>query len=227
MRSVFAHQAVLFMTAEADIGAPGAAVTSVLCTHWGRQRPCSLAPHHAHAVRDGVEVRIRVVFAVDPAHEGAVRCRIERALATVHLCGPGATNTQWQLRNCAAAPPPPRPQKKLSRSPASFITQDESPGARPVEDAMLSDAVEVRGSSEHDSGPTRTVLVSRAAAVLEQGRERSADADATAERDAQPLQESVESDTEVNTCRTHQKSLLTLCCISTGSTDPRLLCIST
>ncbi|MHA4854631.1 hypothetical protein L1080_034660 [Rhodococcus sp. MSC1_016] len=59
----------------------------------------------AHAARDGVEVRIRVVFAVDPAHESAVRCRIERALATGHLCGPGVANTEWQLGSCAPAAP--------------------------------------------------------------------------------------------------------------------------
>jgi hypothetical protein len=75
---------------------------------------------------------------------------------------------------------------------------------------MLSEAIRIRGTAEHDSGPAPTVLVSRAAAVLELGPERSADADATAEGDAQPLQESVECDTEVNTCRAHQKSLLTL-----------------
>ena len=105
MRAVFAHHADLVMAAEADIGAPGAAVTSALCTHWGDQRPCSLAPHHTHATRDGERVRIRVVFAVDPAHESAVRCRIESALATGHPCGPGTADTHWQLRSCAPATP--------------------------------------------------------------------------------------------------------------------------
>ncbi|QTJ71274.1 hypothetical protein HYG77_38155 (plasmid) [Rhodococcus sp. ZPP] len=115
MRSVFAHQAVLFMTPEADIGAPGAAVTSALCTHWGRQRPCSLAPHHTHAARDGGEVRIRVVFAVDPAHESAVRCRIENALATGHLCGPGVANTEWQLCSCAPTAPTTEETEQVTR----------------------------------------------------------------------------------------------------------------
>lgn len=129
MRTVFAHQAVLVLTPEADIDAPGAAVTSALCTHWGRQRPCPLVPHHTHAIRDGAEVRIRFVFAVEPAHEGAVRCRIERALATGHLCGPSAANTQWQLCSCA---PAARPRKKPSRSPTSFMTPDEPRGVPPV-----------------------------------------------------------------------------------------------
>lgn len=115
MRSVFAHQAILAMTPEADINAPGAAVTSALCTHWGRQRPCSLAPHHTHANRDGMQVQIRVVFAVDPAHESAVRCRIERALAIGHLCGPGTANTQWQLRSCAPAAPTPEETEQVTR----------------------------------------------------------------------------------------------------------------
>jgi hypothetical protein len=105
MRTVFAHQAVLVMAPDADTGAPGAAVTSALCTHWGDQRPCSLAPHHTRAIRDGEEVQIRTVFAVDPAHESAVRFRIERALATYHLCGQDTASTQWQLRSCVPVTP--------------------------------------------------------------------------------------------------------------------------
>ncbi|BAH55870.1 MULTISPECIES: hypothetical protein [Rhodococcus] len=116
MRSVFAHQAVLVMTPDADTGAPGAAVTSALCTHWGRQPPRSLAPHHTHADRLGDEVRIRIVFAVDPARQNAVRSRIDLALATGHTCGPDGTITRWQLRSCGpAAPIRGRGERPLSR----------------------------------------------------------------------------------------------------------------
>ncbi|KAF0959213.1 MULTISPECIES: hypothetical protein [Rhodococcus] len=105
MRSVFAHQAVLAMTPDADPGAPGAAITSALCTHWGRERPRSLAPHHTHADRVGDEVRLRIVFAVDTSRESAVRARIELALAAGHTCGPDGTITRWQLRRCGPTAP--------------------------------------------------------------------------------------------------------------------------
>lgn len=105
MRSVFAHQAVLIMTPDADTGAPGAAIASALCTHWGGERPRSLAPHHTHADCVGDEVRIRIVFAADPARESAVRSRIELALAVGHTGGPDGTITRWQLRSCGPATP--------------------------------------------------------------------------------------------------------------------------
>jgi hypothetical protein len=65
------------------------------------------------------------------------------------------------------------------------------------------------GRADHGSGSATTGVVSRAAVVLRICPALSADADAAAECDAQPLQESVEGDTEVDTCRTHLKSLLT------------------
>ncbi|MDT2009401.1 hypothetical protein FXW78_46245 [Rhodococcus opacus] len=106
MRRVFAHQAVVDMAADADVDVLGAAVTSALCTHWGDQRPRSLAPHRTSAVRgeDG-RVRIRVLFAADSATEYAVRCRIELALAGGHMCGLNGTLTRWELRSSAPADP--------------------------------------------------------------------------------------------------------------------------
>ncbi|CAG7634661.1 hypothetical protein SIM91_43495 [Rhodococcus opacus] len=107
MRSVFAHQAVLVMAADADTGAVGVAVTSALCTHWAHRRPCALVPHRTRAWRVGDQVHVRVVFAVDAAHEGAIRSRIGRALATGCGCGSGGTVARWQVCGCAACEPTP------------------------------------------------------------------------------------------------------------------------
>jgi hypothetical protein len=57
MREVFAHEAVVAMGADEDVGAPGAAVTVALCGHWEHDPPCPLAAHHTAAERDGDVVR--------------------------------------------------------------------------------------------------------------------------------------------------------------------------
>lgn len=97
MRQAFAHDAVLMMEVEADLRAPGGAVTVALCGHWVHEQPCPLAPHHSRANRVGSEVRLRVLFATDPGTETAVRQRIESALSTGQLEGPDGVITQWQL----------------------------------------------------------------------------------------------------------------------------------
>jgi hypothetical protein len=99
MRTAFAHEAVLAMETLADVRAPGAAVTMALCGHWDHNPPCPLAPHHASADRVGDEVRVRILFAVEPELEVTVRKGIDQALAGGQLAGPDGQTTQWQLRS--------------------------------------------------------------------------------------------------------------------------------
>jgi hypothetical protein len=97
MRDAFAHDAVLLMPADADVRAPGAAVTVALCGHWEHPPPCPLAPHHTSAVRDAGEVRVRVLFATEPGSEQEVRRRIDASLRPGRLRGPDGVETRWRL----------------------------------------------------------------------------------------------------------------------------------
>jgi hypothetical protein len=99
MRGVFAHEAVLRMAPDADVRAPGGAVTAALCGSWDHQPPCPLAPHHSHADRVGGALHLRILFAVEPESESEVRQRIDRALEAGETSGPDGTPTQWQLRS--------------------------------------------------------------------------------------------------------------------------------
>jgi hypothetical protein len=96
MRQAFAHEAVLMMEPDADMAAPGAAVTAALCGHWDHEPPCPLAPHHSRAERAGDAVRVRVLFAVEPDLECSVRQRIEAALSSGQLDGPDGVTTRWR-----------------------------------------------------------------------------------------------------------------------------------
>ncbi|MFD0857251.1 hypothetical protein ACFQ07_33920 [Actinomadura adrarensis] len=88
------------MRADDDLRAPGAAVTVALCGHWEHESPCPLAAHHTAAERSGDEVRLRILFAAEPADEAEVRNRIEAALSQGYLDGPDGVTTRWQFR-CA------------------------------------------------------------------------------------------------------------------------------
>jgi hypothetical protein len=90
MRQPFAHDAVITLAPDADIAAPGGAVTAELCGHWEHPPPCPLAPHHTAAQRRGDQVHLRILFATEPEREAEVRARIGRALAT------------WEVRSSAA-----------------------------------------------------------------------------------------------------------------------------
>jgi len=90
MRHAFAHDAVIALAPDADIAAPGGAVTAELCGHWEHPPPCPLAPHHTAAQRRGAQVHLRILFATEPEREAEVRARIGRALAT------------WEVRSSAA-----------------------------------------------------------------------------------------------------------------------------
>jgi hypothetical protein len=64
-----------------------------LCGHWEHEGPCPLAPHHTSAERAGDEVRLRTLFATEPAQEAEVRARIGAALAA-----------SWTVRASEAVP---------------------------------------------------------------------------------------------------------------------------
>jgi hypothetical protein len=97
MRQAFAHEAVLAMADDADLRAPGGAITVALCGHWEHEPPCPLAPHASVADRDGDEVRVRILFATEPSSESVVRQRIESALSVGSLAGPDGVTTRWEL----------------------------------------------------------------------------------------------------------------------------------
>ena len=97
MREAYAQDAVLLMDADADVRAPGAAITVALCGHWDHEPPCPLSPHQVNADRVGEEVRLRVLFVVEPDLEPSVRGRIDDALEEGRLDVDG-TITRWELR---------------------------------------------------------------------------------------------------------------------------------
>jgi hypothetical protein len=97
VRQAFVHDAAVTMEAGGDARAPGAAITVALCGHWVHDPPCPLAPHHTDARRSGDQVRLRVLFAAEPAAEADVRSRIEAALSQPGLTGPDGITTHWQL----------------------------------------------------------------------------------------------------------------------------------
>jgi hypothetical protein len=97
MRQAFVQEAVLLMEPDADVRAPGAAVTVALCGHWEHEPPCPLAPHYVSADGNDGELRVRILFAAEPDKEGEVRHLIEQALSG-QLTFPDGFATPWQLR---------------------------------------------------------------------------------------------------------------------------------
>jgi hypothetical protein len=95
MRRSFAHEAVLVMPPDADIRAPGAAVTVALCGQPDHPPPCPLAAHHTRADRVGEEVHVRILFATED--EGPVRQHIDRVLSAGRFEGPDAVVTEWRF----------------------------------------------------------------------------------------------------------------------------------
>lgn len=119
MRQPFAHEAVLTIDADGDVGAPGAAITVALCGRWDHEPPCPLAPHHTAAERVDDHVQLRTLFAVEPAREDEVRERICSALGEGRLVGPDGRTTRWQLRNGGPAPVRPEEADHARRLAAS------------------------------------------------------------------------------------------------------------
>lgn len=91
----FAHEAVLDMGPDADLAAPGAAVTVALCGRWEHEPPCPIAPHHSRAERVTGGVRLRTLFAIEPEREDAVRRRIDAGVGAGELRGPDGVHTRW------------------------------------------------------------------------------------------------------------------------------------
>ncbi|MDR7158290.1 hypothetical protein [Arthrobacter sp. BE255] len=103
MRGHYVHAASLRMDPDADLAAPGAAITLELCGSWDHVPPCPLAPHHTSPERQGGAVELRIVFAADPGQEAEVRRRIDKALASGSLTGPDGMTTRWSLQGSSAA----------------------------------------------------------------------------------------------------------------------------
>lgn len=101
MRQAFAHDAAVRLAPGGDERALGAAITVALCGHWEHEPPCPLAPHHTSVSRVGDDLRLRVLFAVEPEREELARGRIDAALAGGHLEGPDDLVTTWELHTSA------------------------------------------------------------------------------------------------------------------------------
>jgi hypothetical protein len=97
------------MQAGGSPNALGGAITVALCGHWDHEPPCPLAPHYVTALPDGEAVRLRILFATEPANETRVRALIGEALATGRLTGPHGGVTTWQLSS--ATPGAVRPEE--------------------------------------------------------------------------------------------------------------------
>jgi hypothetical protein len=119
VREAFAHDVVLSMESEADVRAPGAAITVALCGDWEHEPPCPVAPHYTSAERVGGDVHVRTLFVVQPAGEAEVRQRIRAALADGELVGPDGEVTCWQVRSShpsAVLPEEGEHAERLARS---------------------------------------------------------------------------------------------------------------
>lgn len=100
MRQAYVHEAVVVLGPGGDPAAPGGAVTEELCGSWDHPPPCPFAPHHVDAVPDGDAVRVRVLFATDPADESRARAGITRAFASGRTTGPDGSVATWTVRAC-------------------------------------------------------------------------------------------------------------------------------
>jgi hypothetical protein len=102
-RAAYAHDAVVILDPGGDVRAPGGAITVALCGHWDHQPSCPVAPHHTDATPTGDEaLRLRVLFAADPADETRVRALITQALSSGRLAGPDGPITRWRLESSGA-----------------------------------------------------------------------------------------------------------------------------
>lgn len=97
MRSPFAHQAEVDMAPGGDPAALGGAISVEVCGALDHDGPCPLAPHHTELEQEGDRVRLRVLFATEPANEDEVRRRIATALTSGSQTGPDGRTTTWQL----------------------------------------------------------------------------------------------------------------------------------
>src|SRR5919199_3473839 len=108
MRQAFAHEALIELGSGGDERAPGAAVTVALCGHWEHEPPCAV-PHRTDVGSAHGGLAVRVLFACEPADEGGVRARVDRALAGGELPVPppqGSPPTRWHLLRSGPVPVP-------------------------------------------------------------------------------------------------------------------------
>jgi hypothetical protein len=97
MRHVFAHQSILLMDRDADLRAPGGAITVALCGHWDHEPPCPLAAHHTRTEWLEDQLRVRTLFATEMDNEQTVRLHIDNALSAGQFQGPDGSLTEWRL----------------------------------------------------------------------------------------------------------------------------------
>jgi hypothetical protein len=103
-RAAYAHDAVVVLDPGGDARAPGGAITVALCGHWDHQPPCPLAPHHTDATPEGDDtLRVRILFAAEPADEQRVRSLIGQALSAGRLTGPDGRVTRWMVESSGAS----------------------------------------------------------------------------------------------------------------------------
>ena len=103
MRRAFAHDAIVRLAPGGEDDAPGAAITVALCGHWEHEPPCPLAPHHTRAEPSEDGLRLRTLFVAEPALEGTVRERVDAALQSGAVTGPGGVHSTWQLASSGPA----------------------------------------------------------------------------------------------------------------------------
>ena len=115
MRQPFAHEALLSVDAATDERAPGAAVTVGLCGSREHEPPCPLAPHHTRAERFDGELRVRTLFAAEPAEEDRVRGLIDAALAGGSTDDPDGVRHSWRLTTSGPSPVHPDEQEHAAR----------------------------------------------------------------------------------------------------------------
>lgn len=98
--AAYAHDAVVILDPDGDSRAPGGRITVELCGHWDHEPPCPLWPHHTEATRaDDDTVRLRVLFAAEPADEKHVRQLIRVALLSGEQADHDGRVTHWILES--------------------------------------------------------------------------------------------------------------------------------
>jgi hypothetical protein len=102
MRTAYVHDALLDPDPKLDHRAPGGAVTLALCGSLEHEPPCPLAPHHTTVEAEGDLLRVRVLFAVEPAEEPRVRGMIEQALTGGEWAYPDGVVSHWQVMSSGA-----------------------------------------------------------------------------------------------------------------------------
>lgn len=107
VRRGFAHEAVVVLDHDDDPRSIGAAITVRLCGSMDHDPPCPLAPHHTAYEQSGPDVRVRVLFAAQPADEDVVRREIDAALRASAGEDNEGRSTGWRLSS--AGPSTVRP----------------------------------------------------------------------------------------------------------------------